>query len=847
MINLRSSLRPDPATDVSSAPSLSLIRRAQLLWLGLLRRVLHWWVRSNILPEDLDDLGIDPERPVFYVLDTYALSSLLIVDQVCKDLEWPRPFQPLKGQGIDLPRSFGANRRYRGLFIRRPEKRRHSAMLRRLIQQSAASGRPDCQIVPVIVLIGRAPHNEDSLFKVLFSENWDIGGRLRRLFSTIVNGRATMVQRGKPIDMAALLNETEHGEQALGRASRILRVQFKRIRTSAIGPDRSHRRTLVEKVVKSDSVQQAVAAKARRDSIPLDKSEEQARDYAREIAADYSYTFIRIADMMLNWFWNRIYRGVRVNHFSRFRDDADGHEVVYVPCHRSHIDYLLLSWILYHRGFVPPHIAAGLNLNMPFVGPLLRRGGAFFLRRSFRSQPLYAAVFNQYVSMILSRGVALEYFIEGTRSRTGRLLPPRAGMLSITVRAFLHDRNRPVLFQPVYIGYERLAEGNSYIHELSGHQKKPESLSDFRNLINILRKNYGEVVVSFGEPVRLDELLDQHHADWREDQLKADSKPVWLPGMVNDLADRIMVNINQAAHVNPINLVATALLASRKHALDEDDLERVIELLIEIIQATAPSDRVQVTELTPGQIIEYGLELGVIERHEHRLGSIIRTDAKNAVLLTYFRNNMAHLLAMTAWIASCFLNFRSVRRTRINNLTRTVYPYIKRELFLPWDSDELEPVIESCLEALIKLDLLKPSGQSLQRASGGSDQAYYLRLLGTSLMQTFERYFITVSVLAKNGSGRLTRPQLEKLCILCAQRISLLHEFEAPEFSDRTLFKQFIDSLSAAGLLGKDDDGRLTYSNVLEQLARDAKLILSKEIRHTIIQIAPEALEIEDD
>jgi glycerol-3-phosphate O-acyltransferase len=835
------------ATDVSSASLPDLIHRARLLWLGLLRRVLNSWVRSNILPENLDDLEIDPKRPVFYVLDTNALSSLLIVDQVCLDLEWPRPTRRLRCQGIDLPRSHGANRRYRGLFIRRPDKRRHSAMLRRLIQQSAASGQTSCQIVPVTVLIGRAPHNEDSLFKVLFSENWDIGGRLRRFLSTLINGRATMVQFGRPIDVGDLLDETEHGEQALGRASRILRVQFKRIRTSAIGPDRSHRRTLVEKVVKSDSVQHAVAAKAKRDSITPEKAEEQARAYAREIAADYSYSFIRIADMMLNWFWNRIYRGVRVNHFSRFREAADGHEVVYVPCHRSHIDYLLLSWILYHRGFVPPHIAAGLNLNMPLVGPLLRRGGAFFLRRSFRSQPLYASVFNQYVSMILSRGVALEYFIEGTRSRTGRLLPPRAGMLSITVRAFLHDQTRPVLFQPVYIGYERLAEGSSYIHELSGHQKKPESLSDFKNLINILRKNYGEVAVSFGEPVRLNDLLDEHHRGWREETLKADSKPPWLSGMVNDLADRIMVNINRAAHVNPINLLATALLASRKHALDEDDLERVIELLIEILRATAPGDRVQVTELTPGQIIDYGLELGVIERHEHRLGSIIRTDAKNAVLLTYFRNNMAHLLAMSAWIASCFLNFRSVRRKRIGNLTRTVYPYIKRELFLPWDRDELEPVIESCLDALVKLDLLKPSGESLQRASGGSDQAYYLRLLGTSLMQTFERYFITVSVLAKNGSGTLTRPQLEKLCILCAQRISLLHEFEAPEFSDRTLFKQFIDSLSEAGLLGKDDDGRLTYTNVLEQLARDAKLILSKEIRHTIIQIAPDALELEED
>ncbi|MEN1728266.1 MAG: glycerol-3-phosphate 1-O-acyltransferase PlsB [Pseudomonadota bacterium] len=821
------------------------IKRLQLLWLGLLRRILHWWVRSNVLPEHLDELGVDPKRPVFFVLDTYALSSLLILDQICRDLEWPQPALPMQQGGLDLPRSFGANRRYRGLFFRRLEKRRHSAMLRRLIQQSAASGETGVQIVPVTVLIGRAPENEDSLFKILFSENWGIGGRTRRLFSTLINGRATMVQFSRPIDVDELLKETDHVEQALGRASRILRVQFKRIRTSAIGPDRSHRRTLVEKVVRSESVQEAIRTKARRDDVSLEKAEDSARDYAREIAADYSYAFIRVADMLLNWFWNRIYRGVQVNHFERFRDAVDGHEVVYVPCHRSHIDYLLLSWLLYHKGFVPPHIAAGLNLNMPFVGPLLRRGGAFFLRRSFRSQPLYAAVFNQYVSMILSRGVALEYFIEGTRSRTGRLLPPRAGMLSITVRAFLRYRNRPVLFQPVYIGYERLAEGNAYIHELSGRQKKPESLSDFKNLINILRKNYGEVTVSFGEPVMLNELLDDHHPEWRQHDTESEEKPKWLPGMVNDLADQIMVNINQAAHVNPINLLATAVLASRKQALDEDDLERLIGLLIQIVARTRASDRVEVTELEPAEIIEYGLELGVIERHEHRLGSIIRTDATNAVLLTYFRNNMAHLLAMSAWIACCFLNVRSVRRSRIYNLSRAVYPYLKRELFLPWETEELDPVIDDCIDVLIDLGLLKASGESLQRASGGSDEAYYLRLLGNSLIQTFERYFITATILAKNGSGKLTRQQLEQLCILCAQRISLLHEFEAPEFSDKTLFRQFIESLTHAGLLGRDDDGRLTFSNLLEQLARDAKLILGKEIRHTIIQAAPEVLDLE--
>ncbi|HMA98072.1 MAG TPA: glycerol-3-phosphate 1-O-acyltransferase PlsB, partial [Wenzhouxiangella sp.] len=677
------------------------------------------------------------------------------------------------------------------------------------------------------------------------SENWDLGGRFRRFFTTIVNGRATMVQFGQPLMLDQIRAETDDDGQALAKLSRVLRVHFKRVRTAAIGPDRSHRRTLVETVVKSEAVQASVEAKARRDGISHDKAEDAARSYAREIAADYSYTLVRIAEMLLTWFWNRIYRGVEVKHFRNFRETSPGHEVVYVPCHRSHIDYLLLSYLLYNRGFVPPHIAAGVNLNMPLIGPILRRGGAFFLRRSFRSQPLYAAVFNQYVSLILSKGVSLEYFIEGTRSRTGRLLPPRAGMLSITVRAFLRAQNRPLMFQPVYIGYEQLAEGSSYISELSGQQKKPESLSDFRNLINILRKDYGEVTVSFGDPIMLNGLLDAHAPDWQSEGYSMDSKPPWLPGVIDDLSQQIMVNINRSAHVNPINLLATSLLAGRKHALDEGDLSRLLELFKAIMGGTTYSDKVTVTDMPGEKIIEYGLEMGLVERHVHRLGSIIRTDATTAVLLTYFRNNSAHLLAMSAWIACCFLNVQRVRRGRLKQLTATVYPFLKHELFLPWAQDDIDQIVDQTADRMVELGLLRQSQDRLQRAPGGSNETYYLRLLANTMVQTFERYFITVTVLAKNGSGCLTRQQLEQLCILSAQRISLLQQFEAPEFYDRTLFKQFIESLTATGILGRDDSGCLTFDQRLEGFARDARLILDKEVRHAIIQVTPDVLEVE--
>ena len=822
----------------------SLLLAAWRSWLGLWRRVLNLWVRATLLPEELDAFGLDQGVPVFYLLDTHAVSSLLILDQICRNKGWPSPLTEFKVDGVDLPRRHGASRRIEGLVLRRPQRRRHSRMLERLLIEIDEGRLKDVRIVPVTVLIGRAPDKEQSIAKILFSENWHLGGRLRRLLSTLINGRATFVQFGKPVSLAGEVSG-EGREKDLRRLSRELRVHFKRVRTAAIGPDRSHRRTLVDQVVHSDAVRQAIGAKARRDKIEIFKAEAIARKYAREIAADYSYSFVRIIEILLGWFWNRIYRGIQVFHFGAFREAQPGYEIVYVPCHRSHIDYMLLSFILYRRGFVPPHIAAGINLNLPVLGRLLRFGGAFYLRRSFRAQPLYSAVFNEYVRTIVEKGVSLEYFVEGGRSRTGRSLPPRAGMLSITVRAFLRDRKRPLLFQPVYIGYERLAEGSSYISELSGREKKPESLADFRNLWNILRKNYGQVQVSFGEPIRLDDLLNVHAPGWDDQPPQPNEKPEWLPALVDDLAHRIIVNINGAVHVNPINLLAAALLATRKQALDEEDLAAMIGLYQRLIRMSAFSDRVSVTELTPGQVIEYGLDLGVVERQTHGLGDIIRVDRNNAVLLTYFRNNISHLLAMPAWIACCFLNNQRVRKSRVRRLTEAIYPFLNKELFLPWPAEEVPVVIQRCTDALVRLGLLGISGDYLQRTPGGSDQTYYLRLLGNAMLQTFERYYITIAVLAKNGSGRLSRNQLEQLCIQCAQRISLLHEFEAPEFSDRTLFKQFIESLQEIEVLGRNEEGNLTFDRQLESFARDAKLVLDREVRHTIIQMAPRVRELE--
>ena len=806
-----------------------------LKWLLCLRAVLHLWVRSKVFPEDVAQSDINPELPTCYLMDTYALSSLLILDKSCELNRMQRPLYPIADCDELEPRAWAALRKLTGIGMRRVGARRCPELLKELISLSIEDPSFEVQIVSVAILVGRAPDKEDSLTKLLFSEGWEVGGRLTRLLSTFINGRDTCVYFGPTMSLRTLIDESADGDIAARKIFRLARMQLRRIRETAIGPDLSHRRTLMRQVVDSPRVNSAVKNAAESGDLDSKQLQIKVERMVEEIAANYSYSVIRFSDVMLTWVWNKLYSGVDFNHFRSFKENSNGREIIYVPCHRSHIDYLLLSYLLYNNGYVPPHIAAGANLNLPGLGQLLRRGGAFFIRRNFRDDPIYAVVFDEYLSVILSRGVAIEYFIEGGRSRTGRLLPPKAGMLQMTVRAYLRQPKKPIVFQPVYIGYEQLVEGGSYITELGGKPKKSESLSDLFGIFGILRHNYGKVHVNFVVPLYLDSLLDKHAGGWQDVELE--DKPEWLPGLVDELANGIMTHINAAADVNPINLLAVCLLAAPKHALPLDELAHQIGLYQSILSSAQTPAKVTVTDLKPAEIIQYGLDLGVIKTLEHSLGDVVIIAEKSSVLLTYFRNNVSHLFALPSFLAACFLVLSEIPKSRVLRLFDSIYPFLRKELFLPWNNKEAKAVLQDYIELFTSLELIS-GRRTLRRASGGSQSTASLGLLGRGLLQTFERYFIAITVLSHRGSGTLSASELEQLCILYAQRISMLHEFDAPEFYDKTLFRTFIENLGQEGLVTEGENQTLDFGPELESLSEGARLVMSTELRHGIIQVA---------
>ncbi|HEY0504553.1 MAG TPA: glycerol-3-phosphate 1-O-acyltransferase PlsB, partial [Lysobacter sp.] len=483
-------------------------------------------------------------------------------------------------------------------------------------------------------------------------------------------------------------------------------------------------------------------------------------------------------------------------------------------------------------------------LNLPVIGTVLRKGGAFFIRRSIKGSALYSAVLSEYVAQLVSGGYSIEYFVEGGRSRTGRLLAPKGGMVVMTLRAFLRQPTRPVLFQPVYIGYEKLLEGNSYLDELTGKPKQKESIWQLLTGIpKVLRSNYGQVVVNFGEPIRLNDVLSEYAPDWDGQPVSEDEKPAWLSDAVDAVADRIQVNINRAADVNPINLLALALLSTPKHAMGEADLLTQIALSKTLLAELPYSDRVTVTPHSPQEIVAHGEEINMLSRTPHPLGDVLGVDGDNAVLLSYFRNNVLHLFTAASWIACCFQHNRRMSLNGVLRLGRNVYPFLQAELFLPWSGEEFAQRLSRTIDVFIREGLLErvsdEDGGILGRNAGQSDEVFRLRAIGHSLQQAFERYYIAISVLVKNGPGTLSAGELESLCQLAAQRLSLLYAPAAPEFFDKTLFRGFIQKLRELKLVWPDANGKLAYEQGLAVWAKDAKVILGRELRHTIEKISP--------
>jgi glycerol-3-phosphate O-acyltransferase len=377
------------------------------------------------------------------------------------------------------------------------------------------------------------------------------------------------------------------------------------------------------------------------------------------------------------------------------------------------------------------------------------------------------------------------------------------------------------------------------VGELSGRPKKKESILGLLGSWRVLRERFGKVYVNLGEPIALAGILDGHNHEWRTRRFDDDTRAPWVGAAVDELAERIMRHINSAAVVSPINLLAVTLLAMPRQALPQADLVRQLELYRSLLTACPYSERVTVTKLTGEEMLTYGESMRVITREAHELGDIVRMSPENAVLATYFRNNVLHLFTLPSLLACVFESNAQVSTSDIQRLAWRIYPYIAAELFLRWSEAELPAVVDGVLASLAAHGLIEPEPEvhGWRRPPPASAAAVQLSLLARATIQTIERYYMVVAELVRAGSGQLSQAALEERCQETARRTTLLYGLDSPEFFDRTLFANFIGLLRARAVVRAGEGGKLEFDEVLLRVAHDAQFVLSEQLRHSILQI----------
>ena len=796
------------------------------IYYKLLNLPLKLLVKSKVIPADpVTELGLDPSRPILYVLPYNSKADLLTLRAQCQALDLPDPLIQLEIDGVQLPSHVFIDNGPR-VFRYYAPKQESVKIFHDYLDLHSNNPALDIQMLPVSVMFGRSPGREGH-----GTPHLRVLNGVQKFFAVLWLGRDSFVRFSTTVSLRRMASEHGTDKTIAHKLARVARMHFSRQRLAAVGPSLPARQDLFKKLLTSKAIEKAVADEARTKKISHEKAQQNAITLMEEIAANFSYEAVRLSDRVLSWTWNRLYQGINVHNAERVRQLAqDGHEIVYVPCHRSHMDYLLLSYVLYHQGLVPPHIAAGINLNFWPAGPIFRRLGAFFIRRTFKGNKLYSTVFREYLGELFTRGYSVEYFVEGGRSRTGRLLEPKTGTLSMTIQAMLRGGSRPITLVPIYIGYEHVMEVGTYAKELRGATKEKESLLQMLRGLRKLR-NLGQGYVNFGEPIPLTTYLNTNVPQWRDaiDPIEA-QRPSWLTPVVNDLAGQIMLRINNAAAANAMNLCSTALLASRQRSLTREQLLEQLDCYLQLMRNVPYAKDVTVPDKTPEELLNHALNMNKFEVEKDNIGDIIILPREQAVLMTYYRNNIQHLLILPSLIASMVMYQRRITRAELLRQISMIYPMLKAELFLHYSKEQLPQTLDTLIDELARQQLICDKGSELVLNPA---RIRPLQLLAAGVRETLQRYAITLSLLSANPS--INRGALEKESRIMAQRLSVLHGINAPEFFDKAVFSTLVGTLREEGYIS--DSGDAIQEHTLE-VYNMLSALMTPEVKLTIESVS---------
>jgi glycerol-3-phosphate O-acyltransferase len=499
----------------------------------------------------------------------------------------------------------------------------------------------------------------------------DWPGSLRSLVQFLANRRHATMRVGEPVDLREFLAREQDGvsdEVIVRRLTYTLLRRLERERRAMVGPARKPAVRLREEVIRSPKLQKVIADMAGEGEKERAVIRARGLGMLREMEAAIDMSAIGALDPVVAQAAARMFSAVEVDEagIERMRKHAKEGTLVLLPSHKSHMDYLVLAWILYRHKLPLPLVAAGDNLNFFPAGPILRRCGAFFIRRKFAGDRLYAAVVDAYMRRLIKDGWPLEFFLEGGRSRTGKLRPPKLGLLSIVVDAALGVPTRTTWFCPVAIGYERFVEEKALVHELTGGEKRKESARTLVRSAELALGHYGRLSVQFGKPMSLLDIMKELDARCKPEDLTT-MAPTRRRAVITRLAYRVMNEINAVTAVTPGSLVATALLAHDRRGLPQADLIATCERLARTLRhfgarfspTLAGNQSVAGEPLVREDAIREAVDLFVRAEHvqAHRVGDdviyVVPPEARMSLDLA--KNVIIHFFVPRAIIATSLL------------------------------------------------------------------------------------------------------------------------------------------------------------------------------------------------
>lgn len=772
-------------------------------------------------------------QPIFYIVSHQSASDLLALQKACKQQNLPDPLGKIKINNKLFERT---------ICLAKPTslfglKRRKTKALQQglaLLNEHYIDKELDAQLIPVNLIWGRMPTQEknnatvSSLLAEQASPTW-----LRKLFIVLFLGRDNLIRFSEVLSLRDMSDNHDNDEDTAHKLLRVARFHFHRQNIAAKGPRLIDRQQMFTALFANPSIKRIINDEAKSKNISPEKVRKKALGIMEEIAGDYSVSLVRLGERILRWLWGRLYKDIKVNNSQALRNLAhEGHEIIYVPCHRSHMDYLLLSYVIIQEGLVMPRIAAGINLNFWPAGAIFRKGGAFFIRRSFAGNRLYSTIFREYLGLLFERGYAVKYYTEGGRSRTGRLLPPKTGMLAMTIQSLLRGIDRPLTLVPVYLGYEHVMEVGTYHKELSGSEKKNESVLGVLKAIKNLR-NYGNGYVNFGEPININNYLNDNVPNWKEAIDPIDpQKPNWLTPTVNDISNQLMTHINQCAALNGVALVALILHASENKALAKYDLEKHLDFFLTIQREAPFSEQLTIPEESGAELLTHVISLNKVTVSKDSFGTIISLDDSAGLEMRYYRNNILHTYALHSLICRLLTHNNKISHETIAAQSIRLLTTLKNDLFLWQTPDEIILQVDRTLAALENNGVIQHTTENLWSLTDNNEALNQVHLMAECIDESLQRLTIITSLATRLAP--LTRRDLEEKVVAIAKRLAVLNKITAPEFIDKKSQSTLINTLRELDYISLNDEGLLTVSHSMKTLKPAVTNLVSIEVLQSI-------------